>query len=240
MEFKPVVRCGRGIRALCYESEATLAAALVDTLATILNTPCARPTGIILAGGSTPLAAYGRLSGLKPHPDPLLRVFFSDDRLVPPEHDKSNFNHIAPLVQAAGLAVDQIVRVRGEWPLDVAVQDYHHQLESFLASGGEFALGLLGLGADGHTASLFTADDLMRGGSQYAVGVQRPDGLAGVSVTPALLHLCPRPIFIVTGTAKRPMTARLLESPPSIPAAQAVAGHRGVELWTDRAAWPDA
>lgn len=226
------------IRTLCFDSEEALSAALADVLTSALNQPCSRPMGIMLAGGSTPLSAYGRLASRSPHPTALHRILFSDDRLVPPEHDKSNFKHIAPLLKAAGLPSPQVLRIRGELPLDRAVNEYHGQLESFLASGGEMELGVLGLGADGHTASLFTSEDLIRGQGRYAVGVQRPDGLAGVSLTPEFLHVVPRLIFLVSGTAKREMAAALLRTPPAITAARAVEGHRGVELWTDRTAWP--
>ncbi len=238
MDFKPVARCGTMIRARCFDHEGALSSALADTLAAALRAACARPTAIMLAGGSTPLAAYGRLAALGLRPDPLCRVLFSDDRLVPPDHAKSNFHHIAPLFRAAGLAPHQILRVRGEVPLAEAASEYHAQLESFFASGGEIALGVLGLGADGHTASLFSAEDIARGQGRYAVGVQRPDGLAGVSVTPALLRLVSRLVFVVAGDAKRETAAALLRRPPAIAAAIAINDHPGVELWTDRAAWP--
>ena len=57
----------------------------------------------------------------------------------------------------------------------------------------------MGLGADGHTASLFNTANLEQARGKLAIAVQRPDGLQGVSVTPELLSKVAEPLFLVTG-----------------------------------------
>ena len=234
MEIKHPPACGIMMRTVCYESEAALAKAVCETLVGALSQPAA----VMLAGGSTPLAAYRQLAGLHPSVDAEAKLYFSDDRLVPPDHAQSNFKNIAPLLEAAGIRPRQILRVRGEWPHAQAVDDYNVQLTALLDAGTPLSLGLLGLGADGHTASLFNAEDLRHGEGHCAIGVQRPDGLLGVSATPRVFHRIKRLLFIVSGAGKKEMARTLVHHPRTIAAGLAVQGHRGVELWTDRAAWP--
>ena len=226
------------MRTLCFPDDAALSSELARTLAGALAGPHAAPTGIMLAGGSTPLAAYALLAGMNPAIDPNVRILFSDDRHVPPDHPQSNFKHIAPLLLRAGIGESRILRIRGEYSLDDAVQDFDTQLKAFFAAGGVVPLGLLGLGADGHTASLFTPDDLKRAEGKLAVGVQRPDGLRGVSATPGVLARVQRILFVVAGAGKKAMAEQLVRKPTAITAGLAVRGHRGTELWTDLAAWP--
>jgi 6-phosphogluconolactonase/glucosamine-6-phosphate isomerase/deaminase len=99
-------------------------------------------------------------------------------------------------------------------------------------------LGILGLGADGHTASLFTESDLQRSVGKLAVSVQRPDGRSAVSVTPQVLARIAEIIFVVSGTDKRAALKALVERKPESIAARAVANCAGLEIWADRDAYP--
>ncbi len=97
-------------------------------------------------------------------------------------------------------------------------------------------LGLLGLGADGHTASLFSAADLERARGQLAIAVQRPDGMSAVSVTPELLARVAQPLFVVAGSGKRAAIQALIAEDATLIAWRAVQGCPQVELWLEPAA----
>lgn len=226
------------IKARYWKSADELAAAVADVLSEAAVHPRSQPAALLLAGGTTPLAAYARLTRHPPAPDPHLHVLFSDDRHVPPQSPQSNYGQILPMLQAWGLPPERILRVHGEQPLADATSVYASAISQFVEAGGCIPLGLLGLGADGHTASLFTAQHIADGQAAWAQAVQRPDGLSGVSVTPRLLRHVQRLIFVVAGRNKREMVSRLLRSPDRITAGQAVAGHRAVEVWMDQDAWP--
>jgi 6-phosphogluconolactonase/glucosamine-6-phosphate isomerase/deaminase len=92
-------------------------------------------------------------------------------------------------------------------------------------------LGLLGLGADGHTASLFGAADLERARGHLAIAVQRPDGMSAVSVTPELLAHVQDPLFVVAGGGKRDAIQALIAQDPQLTAWRAVQGCTGAQLW---------
>lgn len=219
-----------------FDSRDALESALEERLARAIAAPSA--AALMLSGGTTPLPAYRALtkrSGLAPAAG--LRILFSDDRYVPADSPASNYHQARPLLDALALPPEAVVlRVRTELPLEEAADDYARQLAGLLRSGTRIGLGLLGLGADGHTASLFGAADLERARGHLAVAVHRPDGLSAVSVTPELLAQVDEPVFVAAGGGKRDAVRRLLARDPGLIAWRAVAGCARVELWVDEAA----
>jgi 6-phosphogluconolactonase len=212
-------------------SRAALDSALAERLARVIATP--GPSGLMLSGGNTPLPAYRSLA-LRPLPhDPGLRVLFSDDRYVPADSEKSNYHQSRPLLDALALPAQALVRVHTELPLEEAARDYERQLAALLASGTRVVLGLLGLGADGHTASLFTAADVERGRERLAIAVQRPDGMSAVSVTPQFLAQVAEVLFVVADGRgdKRAALSALAAQDAALTAWRAVQGCARVELW---------
>src|SRR2546423_8665931 len=156
-------------------------------------------SAIMLSGGTTPLPAYRSLAQTPPPHDEGLHIVFSDDRYVPWDSDASNYHQARPLLDALALPATAVARVRTELPLEEAAADYERQLAALLDSGVRIGLGLLGLGADGHTASLFGAPDLERARGHLAIAVHRPDGMSAVSVTPGLLAQVEDLLVVVGG-----------------------------------------
>jgi 6-phosphogluconolactonase len=228
------------VRVRSFESRNALNEALTERLAWEIEQTRRGPVALMLAGGHTPLKAYQALAGRHLVAPAALEIFFSDERYVPATSDASNFRAARPLLEALALPAERILRVRTELPLERAVEDYERRLRALLRSSARMPLGILGLGADGHTASLFTSGDLARAAGKLAVSVQRPDGRSAVSVTPQVLARIAEVIFVVAGTDKRAALKALTERRPESIAAHAVAGCKGVEVWADRDAWPPA
>jgi 6-phosphogluconolactonase len=118
---------------------------------------------IALAGGSTPKAAYAILAA-EPYRSSvdwsLVRFFFSDERCVPPSDPQSNFKTANDeLLRPLGIAPGQIFRMRGEIEPALAAASYAEIVREELGALPAFDLVLLGMGADGHTASLFPGSD---------------------------------------------------------------------------------
>jgi 6-phosphogluconolactonase len=165
-----------------------------------------------------------------------LRVLYSDDRYVPATSASSNYHQTRPLLDGLGVPAPQVLRVLTELPLEQAAQDYEAQLAAFFLSGARVGLGLLGLGADGHTASLFAPSDLERARGHLAIAVQRPDGMAGISVTPDFLSQVGEILFVVAGGGKYDAIRAFQKQDPELVALRAVAGCPHVELWLDQEA----
>ncbi|HXN79702.1 MAG TPA: 6-phosphogluconolactonase [Steroidobacteraceae bacterium] len=212
-----------------FPSRAALDAALAERLARAIAAP--GPSAIMLSGGTTPLPAYRALAQRPPPHDERLRLLFSDDRHVPADSDASNYYQSRPLLDALALAPAAVVRVRTELALDEAAADYERQLANLLNGRVPITLGLLGLGADGHTASLFGAADLERARGHLAIAVQRPDGMSAVSVTPDFLAHVEDLVFVVAGTGKRDAIEALVSQDSNLTAWRAVRGCPDVELW---------
>jgi 6-phosphogluconolactonase len=212
-----------------FPSRAALDVALAQRLGQAIAANGA--SAIMLSGGSTPLPAYRALArGPLPHDD-RLHILFSDDRYVPSDSDASNFHQSRPLLDALALPAAAVARVRTELPLDEAARDYERQLAALLNSGVRIGLGLLGLGADGHTASLFSAADLERARGRLAIAVQRPDGMSAVSVTPDFLSRVQEPLFVVAGPGKQKALQAFAAQDQNLCAWYAVQACPKVELW---------
>jgi 6-phosphogluconolactonase len=217
-----------------FDSRSALDAALAERLARAIT--ATGPSAIMLSGGSTPLPAY-RAASSRPLPhDERLRIVFSDDRYVPADSPASNYHQSRPLLDALALPAEAVVRVRTELPLEEAAREYAQALAALLASGARVGLGLLGLGADGHTASLFSAADLERSRGRLAIAVHRPDGMSAVSVTPEFLARVSEPVFVVAGSGKHDALQALVAQAPDLTAWRAVQGCASVELWVDSTA----
>jgi 6-phosphogluconolactonase len=126
--------------------------------------------GVALSGGSTPQALYSLLampefSGQISWPQ--VHLFWGDERCVPPDHAESNYRMVREaLLAKIQIPPENVHRMAGEKEPRIAAAEYEEELKEFfqLAPGSfpRFDLILLGLGEDGHTASLFPGSDALR------------------------------------------------------------------------------
>lgn len=168
---------------------------------------------LVLAGGATPRATYMRLAG-PPFADGVpwdrTSVFFGDERCVPPDHAESNYRMAnETLLSKVGIAADRIYRMRGEAEdPEEAAAEYARTLATVFETkrGGlpRFDLVLLGLGLDGHTASLFpgspAAKEIFRTVvAVHAAAARIPQRL---TLTIPTINAAARVIFLVSGAEK--------------------------------------
>lgn len=155
--------------------------------------------GLVLAGGRTPVAAYTLLAGRAEEWE-RWHIFYGDERCLPVEHPERNS-------QAAGVAwLDRVGLpganqhpIRAELGAETAAADYAAVIAPLLP----FDLVLLGMGEDGHTASLFPGLPLEDDGLVIPVhGAPKPPAQR-VSLTPRALAASRSALIIVTGAGKR-------------------------------------
>jgi 6-phosphogluconolactonase len=206
-------------------------AALTELLTAEIFRSTDVPRLVMLAGGRTPLAVYQLIADQNRVADANLHLCLSDERMVPTASPESNAGQLATLVAALAVPPARQIFPNTALPLPAAAQAYHENLAAFLKRGGRLSLGLLGLGADGHTASLFALDDVERGGGRYALPVLRASGPNRISVTADFLAMFDRLIFVAAGAGKREIVWRLLHEPETIPAGAAVARAPDVTCW---------
>lgn len=228
------------IKLCVYPDASSVAKALADSIQQTMDAARSiqTPVGIMLAGGRTPKQAYGLVAQSGKKVPSNLHVIISDERHVPLTHPDSNFLMLKPFLEAIHCPPGQQIMVDTAMSPEKAAVDFSHRLGAFFEMNGQLELCFLGLGADGHTASLFNADHLKQSAGKNAIHVDRPDGRVGISATPSIILKARRIVLVVTGAEKKEMARVLLKQPQSITAGQVIFRHPHVELWVDEAARP--
>jgi 6-phosphogluconolactonase len=186
-----------------------------------------QPKTVALAGGSTPRPLYEHLAKCS-FPWQETEVFFGDERCVPPDHPDSNYRMANEALLSKVRA--RVHCMRGETCHAAA---YEEELERVFGPGiPKFDLVLLGLGEDGHTASLFPEDPALELTNRYVVRVDRPDH-PRLTLTLPVLSAAKVAMFLVSGASKREPLRRLLGG-QRIPAARVEAER--VVIVADKAA----
>jgi len=219
------------MRLKLFKDFAELERGVLALLSTSMRVGAAQPHGVILPGGRTPLGIYEALTREPVKISHWLRILVSDERHVPLDSPDSNFGMMRGMIHALGIHETHVLRVDTELPLEKAADRYDEALRGYLKKGGRIKLGLLGLGADGHTASLFSGNDILRGQGRYAVPVKRESGHNRVSVTRDLLLKAEHIVFMAAGVDKGEVVHKMTKTPGSVPAGMAVEDMRNVELW---------
>jgi 6-phosphogluconolactonase len=174
---------------------------------------------IALSGGSTPRDLHVRLASppLRDQVDwPRVHVFFGDERCVPPTDPQSNYRMAAEtLLKHVAIPEDQIHRMRGELVPEEAALDYERQLKDFFGDEPpRLDLILLGMGDNGHTASLFPGLTAVHEQQRWVVAEHVAEvGMWRLTLTPVVLNLAREAMFLVAGTAKASMLHQVLEGP---------------------------
>ena len=168
---------------------------------------------IALAGGSTPAPVYRKLAEQPRVPWSELSVFFGDERAVPPDHPDSNYRlALVALLSHVPVPPSRIHRMEAERPdREQAAREYQALLPDPLD------LLLLGMGADGHVASLFpfspALDEAVRRVVPVNGGAPR---LPRLTITPSVIRAASRILVMVSGREKAEQVKRVLEGPENL------------------------
>ncbi|MEW5828881.1 MAG: 6-phosphogluconolactonase [Chloroflexota bacterium] len=173
---------------------------------------------VALSGGSTPNGLYRLLADV-PYRSRVdwsrTHVFWGDERCVPPDDPGSNYGqaHTALLAHVPVL-VGNVQRIEGEIGLQMVISGYTQILKNYAEPGRDwprFDLILLGLGEDGHTASLFPGSPVEADSPVLAVTAQYQGRPAHrVTMTPPVINDARHVIFLVTGANKAVTLSRVL------------------------------
>ena len=202
-----------------------------------------KPFHVALSGGSTPkkmfelLAARGKTAA----PWERIHLWWGDERCVPPDHADSNFGMTKrALIDPLALAASNVHRIRGEDAPERAAGDYEQELVGALGAPPVFDLVLLGMGPDGHTASLFPNSAALAETKRYVVAnaVDSPltKGKATrITLTAPAFARARHTRFLAAGADKAATLAAVLDGPAGKFPSQLITG--GDLVWVvDRAA----
>ncbi|HEX3978411.1 MAG TPA: 6-phosphogluconolactonase [Solirubrobacteraceae bacterium] len=200
---------------------------------------------IVLTGGSTPRAAYQHFVEAVQRVDidlSLSTFWIGDERCVDPEDDRANYKMIKEnLLDPLGDRAPRFMRIKGELGPDEGAEDYEEMLKS--AGTPKFDLLLLGIGSDGHCASLFPGQKSLTERHRLVVGVPQA-GLEPfvprISMTLPVLAAAHQIAFLAVGDSKADAIARAFgpdaEPDPSTPSSLLVPEAKAITVLVDEAA----
>lgn len=200
---------------------------------------------LAISGGNSPLDTY-RLLAEESIDWKKVQIYWVDERAVPPTHERSNYAHAkTALLDPAGIPPENIHRMRGEASdVEIAARDYEAELRDTVKSkmGGLPSLDLLvlGIGDDGHTASLFPGETTMHVTDRLVAAVpQTAEREARLTLTVPVLENARASVVIVLGKSKHTALERIWSTSGTVDETpgRVIRNFRGSICWViDRAA----
>jgi 6-phosphogluconolactonase len=197
-----------GVELVVLDSPDEAASAVADELAAAARAGLS----IVLTGGKSP----GRAYELAAEREPDWRratLWWGDERCVPPDDERSNFRLAREkLLDNVAVQPRDVHRIRGEAGAEAAAAEYDGDLE-----GASLDLVLLGIGPDGHTASLFPGQPTLEERERRAIPAEAKlePFVERVTLTVPVLCSAPEVLFLVTGEGKADAVERAFGRPPS-------------------------
>lgn len=192
---------------------------------------------IALSGGSTPVRMHELLADAPGIDWSNVHVFWGDERTVPPDHDECNFRMARETVlDQVDIPQRNIHRMRGEIDPEQAAREYEQELREIFGIDGtdvpRFDIVILGMGADGHTASLFPGTSALTERERLAVANEVPQlDTVRITLTYPVLNAASQVLFLVAGADKAEPARRAIMHDGDVPPAGHVRPDQGKLLW---------
>lgn len=195
---------------------------------------------IALSGGSTPKQTFAELAlpEMIPHiPWRQTEVYWSDERCVPPDHPQSNYRMAqSALLDNVPVPASQIHRMQGEISPQNAARAYEQILRTRFSGNPApkrtFDLVMLGLGSDGHTASLFPGTEALQAGDRWVAANYVPVlDTWRITLTAACLNTADLVLFLVSGESKAAILQKIIRGESELLPAQLIRPTSGRLIW---------
>jgi len=191
---------------------------------------------IALAGGNTPKSLYALLAipqYAEQIPWDRMHIFWGDERCVPPEHPDSNFGLAQTLLfNQVPLPVENIHRIKGEISPEQAASKYEAELREFFGTSPSFDLVLLGVGKEGHTASLFPEGSALNEKHRWVLAQFFPKIPAWrITLTPVAFNAAANVVFLVSGENKAGVVRQIFLEGGGLLPVRLIKPHSGRLVW---------
>ena len=194
---------------------------------------------LAISGGRTPKALFEVWAKDFRHlPWHQVAIWWVDERGVPPTDAQSNYKMaFEAVIGPLGIAEENVYRMEGELPAAEAAERYEALIFSRIGHQPVFNLVMLGMGDDGHTASLFPHEPHLLPSSQWVMAATHPGGQPRITLTLRTLAQAEAVWWMVTGADKAEKVKAVWSDPASdLPAAQVHRRTPGSVWWLDEAA----
>lgn len=217
--------------------------ALILRLVELMNEEPDRIFNIAVSGGNTPALMFDLWANeyLDITPWNRMKIYWVDERCVPPEDSDSNYGMMRNLLLGiAPIPYENVFRIRGEAkPVKEAVRysELVKQQLPYRLGWPEFDIVLLGAGDDGHTSSIFPGqENLLTSISSYVVSIHPCNGQKRIAMTGYPILNARHVIFLITGKNKADVVEEICNSGDTGPAAYIAHHAQNVELFIDKGA----
>ena len=217
--------------------------ALILRLVELMNEEPDRIFNIAVSGGNTPALMFDLWANeyLDITPWNRMKIYWVDERCVPPEDSDSNYGMMRNLLLGiAPIPYENVFRIRGEAkPVKEAVRysELVKQQLPYRLGWPEFDIVLLGAGDDGHTSSIFPGqENLLTSTSSYVVSIHPCNGQQRIAMTGYPILNARHVIFLITGKNKADVVEEICNSGDTGPAAYIAHHAQNVELFIDKGA----
>ena len=217
--------------------------ALILRLVELMNEEPDRIFNIAVSGGNTPALMFDLWANeyLDITPWNRMKIYWVDERCVPPEDSDSNYGMMRNLLLGiAPIPYENVFRIRGEAkPVKEAVRysELVKQQLPYRLGWPEFDIVLLGAGDDGHTSSIFPGqENLLTSTSSYVVSIHPCNGKKRIAMTGYPILNARHVIFLITGKNKADVVEEICNSGDTGPAAYIAHHAQNVELFIDKGA----
>jgi 6-phosphogluconolactonase len=196
---------------------------------------------VALSGGSTPKRFY-ELLGTEPYIRSIdwrhIHFFWADERCVPPDHADSNYRiAFDAFLSKINSPEENIHRIKGEEETVRAARDYEQDIRRFFSEGDfpVFDLIILGIGEDGHTASLFPGSQILKEEEHLAAFVaEKAQKHSRITLTLPVLNHAENILVLVSGENKATVVKKVVEErDPSLPASLLIKGKGQIFFFLD-------
>jgi len=178
-----------------------------------------------LSGGNTPRILFEELAKNYKESIPWekIKIFWGDERCVAPDHDESNYYHAGKnLLCHVGIPRENIFRMKGEENPEEEVIRYSKVLEENLDICDEVPtldLNMLGIGTDGHTASIFPGQESLFESKEWCeIGMHPDTGQKRITLTGKILNQARNVHIMASGTSKTPIIKEIINGSTKYPA----------------------
>ena len=202
----------------------------------VLYSQLNRPVHISLSGGSTPKLLFKTLAQA-PYKNEIqwqnLHFWWGDDRMVEPTNPESNYGEVQKLLfDHIQIPAENIHRIRGEEPVELELKRFEQELSAVIPND-VFDWIILGMGTDGHTASLFPHQTDFNDPNLAVIAKHPESGQIRISKTAKLIEQAKRITYLVTGVSKAEILKEIQTTLPEnlpYPAAR-IKAKNGVTEW---------
>lgn len=204
------------------------------------------PVNIALSGGSTPAELFSILAEKYSRSIDWgkVRFFWVDERCVPPDHSESNYRMTAErLLSRVSIPDENVFRIKGEDNPRKEAERYSSLIKSEVREEEglpAFDIILLGMGSDGHTASIFPDQlELLKSGNICEVAIHPETRQKRITLTGPVINRGRSIVFLICGSGKKDMLGKVLQGDPLFPASHVNPDRGEMHFYLDESASPD-